>query len=94
MLEKENLPPSGIHEEQVEAAQQWLHQNGNNVSSIEHKVREEDNDSDAYSDAPSMTIKRKTRRKNDGPMEIICGWIVEHQIGTVECPPLVERNFC
>ena len=27
-------------------------------------------------------LRRKVKRKEEGPFEIVCGWIVQHQIGT------------
>jgi SPX domain protein involved in polyphosphate accumulation len=64
--------------QRVEAAQEWLRKNCDNISGIEQKLAGGD---EAGFPAPTMSIKRKTRRKDDGPVEILCGWIVEHQIG-------------
>jgi len=70
------------HTKQVEKAQEWLHEHGNNVSAIEQKLgRRAPNLKSKPFPPPTMKIKRKTRRKDDGPMEIVCGWITEHQIG-------------
>lgn len=65
---------------QIEAAQEWLHDNGNNVSGIEQKLGLGGDDPERFQ-APTMTITRKTRNKDDGPLEIVCRWIVENQIG-------------
>ena len=70
-----------IQNEKLEAAQQWLHQNGNNVGGIEYTPAVEDAE-DGYA-AHTMTIRRKAKRKEDGPLEIICGWIFQHQIGAL-----------
>jgi very-long-chain ceramide synthase len=64
--------------ETVEAAQEWLHQNGTNIAGIEQKLNEK------YSEgfpARTMIIKRKAKRKDDGPLEIFCRWVVDNQIG-------------
>jgi len=64
--------------EDKRAAQQWLHQNGDNVAGIEQKLEYEDDD-----DVPerNLYVTRKLRRKDDGPVETICAWVVRHQIG-------------
>ncbi|KAH8588101.1 TLC domain-containing protein [Bisporella sp. PMI_857] len=60
--------------------QEWLRQNGNNASAIEQKLGHVSASSQGNS-VPTMTVKKKTRRKDDGPMEIVCKWIEDHQIG-------------
>ena len=65
---------------ETEDAQEWLHQNGNNVAAIEQKL---DGGNHGAPPARRMIVKRKAKRKEDRPVEIICGWIIEHQIG--EC---------
>lgn len=71
--------PLEIQNEKLEAAQEWLHKNGDNVGAIEYTPAVGDAE-DGYS-AHTMTIRRKTKRKEDGPLEIICHWIFQHQIG-------------
>jgi acyl-CoA-dependent ceramide synthase len=68
----------GIQNERIEAAHVWLPQNGDNVSGIEQKLSGQG--SDGFP-ARTMIIKRKAKRKDDGPLEIVCGWIVDHQTG-------------
>lgn len=65
-------------EDEREIAHQWLHQNGDNVAAIEQKLN--GSQKGAYP-ARTIIVKRKVKRKDDGPLEIVCGWIVEHQIG-------------
>jgi acyl-CoA-dependent ceramide synthase len=67
-----------LRNEKVEAAQDWLHKSGNNVNEIEHKP--EVGHPEGLTASPTI-IKWKAKRKDDGPLEIVCGWIVEHQIG-------------
>lgn len=62
----------------VEAAHEWLHRNGNNVAGIEQKLNGGDTEGFA---ARKMVIKRKIKKKDDGPLEIVCSWVVENQIG-------------
>ena len=54
------------------------------MGAIEHKIEHRGTNSKSKPfPPPTMKIKRKMRRKDDGPMEIVCGWITEHQIGTI-----------
>jgi acyl-CoA-dependent ceramide synthase len=64
--------------ETLEAAHKWLHQNGNHVAGIEQKLS--CRDSDGFP-AHKMVIKGKVKKMEDGPLEIVCGWVVENQIG-------------
>lgn len=77
------VDPSPIHTEynaKVEAAQDWLHQNGSNISGIEQKLDFGGGGSEGFP-ARTMLIKRKAKKKDDGPLEIVCRWVVENQIG-------------
>ncbi|KAF8862621.1 longevity assurance proteins LAG1/LAC1 [Acephala macrosclerotiorum] len=63
---------------EVEAAPEQSYQNGKNATILEQKP----------AGAPSarypmrtVPVKRKAKKKDEGPLEIVCGWIVEHQIG-------------
>jgi acyl-CoA-dependent ceramide synthase len=35
---------------------------------------------------PTLIIKSKAKRKDDGPLEVVCGFVVEHQIGATKEP--------
>jgi acyl-CoA-dependent ceramide synthase len=35
----------------------------------------------------TMPLKKKAKRKDDGPLEIVCKWVVEYQVGTKLSPP-------
>ncbi|CZS98010.1 hypothetical protein WAI453_011860 [Rhynchosporium graminicola] len=74
-----NSPTIEIQKEKLEVVHKLLHQNGNSKGGIEYSpaVR----DAERGYPAHTMTVKRKTKRKEDGPLEIICGWISQHQIG-------------
>lgn len=55
-------------------------QDGSHITSIEQQIH--------LSDAPelpagTMMVRRKVRRKEDGPLALCCEWVVEHQIGRV-----------
>lgn len=56
----------------LEDAQEWTQQNGELRATIQQ-------DLDLCHSAGLSSV-RKTK-KDDGPLEIFCGWIVEHQIG-------------
>jgi acyl-CoA-dependent ceramide synthase len=64
----------------VEEAQDWLHQNGGNIAGIEQKLDFGGGASEGFP-ARSMFIKRRAKKKDDGPLEIVCRWVVENQIG-------------
>jgi len=64
--------------EEKQAAQQWLHQNGDNVAGIEQKLEYEGN---GPIPERNLYVTRKLRRKDDGPVETICAWVIKHQIG-------------
>jgi very-long-chain ceramide synthase len=40
----------------------------------------------------TMTVKRKAKRKEDSPLEILCRWLVEHQVGTSMLSDLQTRS--
>jgi len=69
---------SATQNEKIKTAHEWLYQNGNNISGIEKNLNGAS--SGEYSSRTTV-IKRKAKRKEDGPLELFCGWIVEHQIG-------------
>jgi very-long-chain ceramide synthase len=71
------------NEKDIEDANEWLDKNGSNIAGIGQKFN--GGDSTAYPER-TMIVKRKVKRKDDGPLEIVCGWIVEHQIGSGNCP--------
>jgi len=66
-------PPSYIEKEKED----WLHQlqpcTGLGGPKRTHVVE--------VNEGPSSQIIRHKRRKDDGPLAICCGWVVEHQIG-------------
>ena len=55
-----------------------LHRDSDNLNRIEQK---HNGDSSVRFTPPTMIIKKKAKRKDEGPLEIVCGWIVEHQLG-------------
>ena len=72
----------------VETESAVFYQNGPSIVSVEHNIS-----GGASETFPPRTpiLKRKTKRKEDGPLEIVCGWIVEHQIGMMEVPRIQLR---
>jgi very-long-chain ceramide synthase len=77
------------HENEKEDAHEWLHQNGNNVAAIEQKLQRGHH---GEYPARTMIVKRKAKRKEDGPLEIICSWVVEHQIGMSSSAEIFNSN--
>lgn len=61
--------------EKIDAAQEWLYHNGASISGIEHKLNA------GQFQADTMVLRRNPKRKDEGHLEIICGWFAEHQIG-------------
>jgi hypothetical protein len=61
-----------------------LHQNDGHILGTEQKVEDIN-----PGGLPSRTMvpRRKNRIKEDGPLAILCGWAVQHQIGRM-FPPL------
>jgi acyl-CoA-dependent ceramide synthase len=74
---------AAIQNEKVSAAHEWVQQNGENTNGIEQKLN--NGVSQAYQ-ARTSVIDKKAKRKDDSPLEIFCGWIVEHQIGIIMPP--------
>ena len=75
-----NSSHSGASEgdEEQSFRQELLHQHNNRVVRIEQKIHHTDS-----TELPqrTMIVRRKTRRKEDGPLALCCEWVVEHQIG-------------
>jgi len=72
--------PTATPEDKIEVEPHVVYQNEHNVDSIEQKLNRLS--ADGYPQS-TLLIKRKAKRKDDGPLEIVCGFIVEHQIGTI-----------
>ena len=63
-----------------DVAPAWYHQNN---FGINLKL----NQSNSASPYPRNTVpRRKARRKDEGPLAILCEWVVEHQIGEMTEP--------
>lgn len=67
-----------IQNEKASAAHEWVEENNENANILGKRLK--DSVSQAYP-AHTVVIDRKAKRKDDRPLEIFCGWIVEHQIG-------------
>jgi very-long-chain ceramide synthase len=78
-----------IQNEKASTAHEWIERNEENSNSMEKKLN--DGVSQAYPARP-VVIDRKAKRKDDGPLEILCGWIVEHQIGRNKPLPIAINN--
>lgn len=59
--------------------QNWTQQKEQEGGDVEELLFEEDQLSE-YS--TTRSLKRKAKKKDEGPLEIFCGMIVDHQIGT------------
>ena len=71
-IESQGLPHESENEHGTE--------NGENTSGMGEKLALDTWTIERFP-GPTMAMKRKTRQKDEGPLEIVCGWIVEHQIG-------------
>jgi acyl-CoA-dependent ceramide synthase len=69
---------TAIQNEKISEAHGWIEKNDENANGLGKKLN--DGISQAYP-ARTVVIDRKAKRKDDGPLEILCRWIVEHQIG-------------
>lgn len=75
---------------EIETAPEWSYRNGSIAGGNEVEKKLEAETFSRYP-APTMIPHRKAKRKDDGPLEIFCGWIVEHQIGKYFCPQNYEQ---
>ena len=68
-------------DEKIEVAPELSYENGQNIDSIKRKFNKIPTDPFL---PRTLIINRKAKRKDDGPLEIVCGFIVEHQIGIMK----------
>lgn len=64
--------------EKLAAAPEWSHLNGNGAVSIGERL--DHGRTGGLSSSPRFLLK-KEKRTHDSALEIVCGWVVEHQIG-------------
>ena len=83
--------PIATKDVEIESYPEVSYRNGNSINSTERKINEASS-SDAFPPR-TLIIKRKAKRKDDGPLEIVCGFIVEHQIGTMRTPRVCSRTL-
>jgi acyl-CoA-dependent ceramide synthase len=80
--------PIVIPDEKIEVESEVTYENRHSIDSTELKL----NGASAGGFPPrSLIRKRKAKRKDDGPLEIVCGFIIEHQIGTMNLPRISSR---
>ncbi|KAF4631868.1 hypothetical protein G7Y89_g6265 [Cudoniella acicularis] len=74
-----NIPTiDAIHEEKTRAAPKWVHPN----EILDIGIEQISNGANSEKLASrSMPTKRMVQRKENGYLEMLCGWIVGHQIG-------------
>ena len=74
-----------VRDEEAGAANSRLPQNGDRASNGQQKL---DLGAGAQQFAARTTtpIKKKAKRKDDGPLEIVCKWIVQYQVGMSSWP--------
>jgi hypothetical protein len=72
------LSTDGNEDLKHDTVEEITYRNGNHIVGIEQKI----NAADAV-ELPSSTmgVRRKVRRKEDGPLALCCRWVAEHQIG-------------
>ena len=83
--------PIATKDVEIEVEPEVSYQNGDSIDSIEQKITE--TSSSAAFPPRTLIIKRKAKRKDDGPLEIVCGFIVEHQIGMTETLRIYSRTL-
>jgi len=60
-----------------------VYQNGTaNLSAEQHSMQ--NGGTKSYPTRP-IVVRRKAKRKEEGLFEIVCGFVVKHQIGTFHC---------
>lgn len=64
-------------EEDVEQ-RSWQQENEEAIEDTEDTYQRHTSEKDS---SHTPAAKRKAKKKDDGPLEIVCGMIVEHQIG-------------
>jgi len=72
----QNSPTVAAQDGYTEVVQDWANKPGDSVIGIEQNFHSQTQ----YPTRP-MINKRKVKRKEDGPLEVVCRWIVQHQIG-------------
>lgn len=72
-----------FRDEMADAATVRLLEHGDNVIDIDQKLTTK------QVPARALATKKNAKRKDDGPLEIVCKWIVEYQIGT-RMPPSLQ----
>lgn len=76
--------------EEENEEQQWTQQKENNSGDLEDSFEDKSHQLEEYS--TTRTLKRKAKKKDEGPLEIFCGMIVEHQIGTPSAIVSIEKT--
>jgi acyl-CoA-dependent ceramide synthase len=62
-------------------------------SDILNRIGQKHNGDTSVRFTPRTTItKKKAKRKDDGPLEIVCGWVVEHQLGILRSSPSIPLS--
>jgi acyl-CoA-dependent ceramide synthase len=72
-----------FRDEKAAAATVRLLEHGDNVITIDQKLTAK------HVPARTLATEKNAKRKDDGPLEIVCKWIVEYQVGT-SMPPSLE----
>lgn len=68
-----------LQDQKADAANGRLPENGDRTVSVEQNL---DLGDASRPPAHTMPIMKKVKRKDDGPLEILCKWVVEYQVGT------------
>lgn len=67
--------------EESEASQNWVIQEGSKAADVEEdKIHD---NCDVVYPPQTAIMQHKARKKEDGPLALMCEWIVEHQIGMI-----------
>jgi len=68
---------AAIEDEKVSHPHTWIEHNDEPTNGMAGKL----NESVSRTYPVHRVTDRKAKRKDDGPLEILCAWVVEHQIG-------------
>lgn len=73
---KHSTDPKG--DQRTDVAQEWFQKDRTIINGIGQRGHETES---AELTSTTMVVRRKTRRKDKGPLTLCCEWVVEHQIG-------------
>ncbi|CAG8948673.1 hypothetical protein HYFRA_00001793 [Hymenoscyphus fraxineus] len=79
-MSDDSAPTIGAPDAKLAAAHEWSHSNGSKPLTLSIDESLDHGRTGGLSSSPRFLLK-KVKRKDDSALEIVCGWVVEHQIG-------------